>query len=174
MSQKMKNTKKKFPAGKKAENGKKSFGAGVKAGAVKAKPDAKGKAGSGKAKAAAQQKPSVPGEWLYMCTKELSVQEIKQSFGADCGYSIEVWEEAGVLEIGWAEKSSFDMEAAEIHPKDDITTAFAKEHDVKNVFLVTFQPEDYEEAKKIMKIICDACGGFFCGDTENFMPVFPE
>lgn len=140
MSQKMNNTKKKFPTGKKVE----------------------------------KKQPAVPGEWLYMCTKEISVQDMKQAFGTDCSYDIEVWEEAGVLEIGFGEKSSFDMEAAEIHPKDEITTAFAGEHGVKNVFLVTFKPEDYEEAKKIMKTICDTCGGFFCGDTENFTPVFPE
>lgn len=121
-----------------------------------------------------EKKPAIPGEWLYMCTKELNVQDIKMSFGADSSYDIEVWEEAGVLEIGWAEKNSFDMEAAEIHPKDEITAAFASEKGVKTVFLVTFKPEDYEEAKRIMKTICDACGGFFCGDTENFTPVYPE
>lgn len=150
MSQKIKNTKKKFPAGKK------NFKA------------------EAKAKTPAQPKPSVPGEWLYMCEKELSMQELKQSFGADSSYDIEVWEEAGVLEIGWGENCSFDMEKTEIHPKDEITAAYANERGVKSVFLVTFQPDTYEEAKKIMKIICDACGGFFCGDTENFLPVFPE
>ena len=172
MSQKIKNTKKKFQAGKQAKNEKKNLGAtGVKAGARKVKPDTKAKSGMRKAEPATQQKPDVPGEWLYMCPKELNVLEIRQSFGADSNYDIEVWDEAGVLEISMAEKSSFDMEATEIHSKDEITKAFANERGVKSVFLVTFQTEDYDEAEKIMQIICDACGGFFCGDTENFMPV---
>lgn len=123
---------------------------------------------------AKEKKPLVPGEWLYMSTKELNVQDIRRAFDTENGYDIELWEEAGVLEIGWGEKNSFDMEAAEIHPKDEITSAFANERKVKGVFLVTFKAEEYEEAKKIMRIICDACGGFFCGDTEDFIPVYPE
>ena len=168
MSQKTKNTKKKFPAGKN------NFKAGAKAKNQKLNSEAKGGFGAGKAKSPAQQKPSVPGEWLYMCEKELSMQELKQSFGADSSYDVEVWEEAGVLEIGWGEKCSFDMEKTEIHPKDEITAAYANERGVKSVFLATFSPEEYETSQKIMKTICDACGGFFCGDTENFLPVFPE
>lgn len=119
-------------------------------------------------------KPAVPGEWLYMSTEEQHVSDIRQAFAPDSSYDIEVWEEAGVLEIGWAEKSSFDMEETEVHPKDEITAAFVSERGVKTVFLVTFKPEDYEEAKKIMQTICEGCGGFFCGDTEDFTPVIEE
>ena len=30
----------------------------------------------------------------------------------------------------------------------------------------------YEEAKKVMRRIMDKTGGFFCGDTEDFTPMF--
>ncbi len=60
---------------------------------------------------------------------------------------MEIWEDAGVLEIGMSEGASVDIETAQIHPKDELTASFAAEHQVKTVFLVTFKPETYEEAK---------------------------
>ena len=88
------------------------------------------------------------------------------------GYELEIWEDAGVLEIGMSDGASVDIETAQIHPKDELTASFAAEHQVKTVFLVTFKPETYEEAKKVMRRIMDKTGGFFCGDTEDFTPMF--
>lgn len=85
---------------------------------------------------------------------------------------MEIWEDAGVLEIGMSDGASVDIETAQIHPKDELTASFAAEHQVKTVFLVTFKPETYEEAKKVMRRIMDKTGGFFCGDTEDFTPMF--
>ena len=45
-------------------------------------------------------------------------------------------------------------------------------HQVKTVFLVTFKLETYEEAKLVMRKIMEKTGGFFCGDTEDFTPMF--
>ena len=84
----------------------------------------------------------VPGDWLYMTPQE-----------------IEIWEDAGVLEIGMSDGASVDIETAQIHPKDELTASFAAEHQVKTVFLVTFKPETYEEAKKVMRRIMDKTGG---------------
>ena len=53
-----------------------------------------------------------------------------------------------------------------------VNTIQKAEHQVKTVFLVTFKPETYEEAKKVMRRIMDKTGGFFCGDTEDFTPMF--
>ena len=52
-----------------------------------------------------------------------------------------------------------------------VNTIQKAEHQVKTVFLVTFKPETYEEAKKVMRRIMDKTGGFFCGDTEDFTPM---
>lgn len=108
------------------------------------------------------------GDWLYFCPTEITVRELYEIFAGQ--ENVEIWEEAGVLEIPMDEKSSFDVETAEIHPKDEITQQFADEQSAKSVFLVTFMPEDYEKAELIMKQILDKFGGLFCGDTEDFMP----
>lgn len=108
------------------------------------------------------------GEWLYFCPEEITVRGLYEIFAER--EDVEIWEDAGVLEIPMDEKSSFDVEAAQIHPKDEITQHFAKECDAKSVFLITFMPEDYEKAEVIMKQILGKFGGLFCGDTEDFMP----
>lgn len=108
------------------------------------------------------------GEWLFFCPEEIGVRELYDVVAAD--YETEIWEDAGVLEIVIGEKSSFDVESAQIHPKDEITGQFAKEQGAKCVFLATFAPEDDKAAEKIMKQILGRFGGIFCGDTEDFMP----
>ena len=108
------------------------------------------------------------GDWLYFCPKEVTVRELYQIFSEQD--EVEIWEEAGVLEIPLDEKSSLDIETAQIHPKDEITRQFASEHGAEAVFLVTFMPEDYAKAEVIMKQILEKFGGIFCGDTEDFLP----
>ena len=63
------------------------------------------------------------GDWLYFCPQEITVREIYNVFPELEG--TEIWEEAGVLEIPMGEKSSFDVETTQIHPKDEITLEFA-------------------------------------------------
>ena len=110
----------------------------------------------------------ITGEWLYFCPLEVTVKTVCEIFNDTD--NVELWEEAGVLEISLGEKGSFDVETTQIHPKDEVTLQFAEELDAKSVFLVTFAPEDYESAVEIMKQILDKFGGIFCGDTEDFMP----
>lgn len=108
------------------------------------------------------------GEWLYFCPKEIDVRDF---YAAVCDrYETEIWEEAGVLEIMLGEKASFDVEHAKISPKDEITAAFAKEQNAECVFLISFAPDWYAEAQKLMKQILEEFGGIFCGDTQDFLP----
>ena len=71
-------------------------------------------------------------------------------------------------------ESSMDMEEGTIHPKDQVTAAFAEEHDCDRVYLVTFSAEEYEKVLPVMRHILQECGGIFCGDTEDFMPLLAE
>ncbi len=108
------------------------------------------------------------GDWLYFCPKKITVRDLQEALNAD--KNVEIWEDAGILEVMLGEKSSLDVETAQIHPKDEITQKFAEEQGAECVFLITFMPEDYEKAETIMKQILSSFGGVFCGDTEDFMP----
>ena len=115
----------------------------------------------------------VPGDWLYMTPQEIGVRQIYEAFEEQDGYELEIWEDAGVLEIGLSEGASVDIQTEQIDPKEEVTPSFAAEHQVHTGFLVTFKPETYEEAKLVMRKIMEKTCGFYCGDTEDITPMYP-
>lgn len=54
---------------------------------------------------------------------------------------------------------------------DEEGDAYLKENEIRTVAAVTIRPEDYEKAKTVMLYITEKLGGYFCGDTADFMPV---
>ena len=119
-----------------------------------------------------KKKADVPGEWLYFAPEAVDVRQIADVLDGTC--ELEIWQEAGVLEIMYGGESSMDMEEGTIHPKDQVTAAFAEEHDCDRVYLVTFSAEEYEKVLAVMRHILQECGGIFCGDTEDFKPILTE
>ena len=131
------------------------------------------KAGHGTlGKAASMKKADVPGEWLYFAPETVGVRQIADVLEGTC--EMEIWQEAGVLEIMYGGEASMDMEEGKIHPRDQVTAAFAEEHDCDRVYLVTFSAEEYEKVLPVMRHILQECGGIFCGDTEDFKPILTE
>ena len=148
--------------------------AGTAASKKKAGHDTPGKA-AGPANKAAQDKKTkadLPGEWLYLAPETVGVRQIADVLEGTC--EMEIWQEAGVLEIMYGGEASMDMEEGKIHPRDQVTAAFAEEHDCDRVYLVTFSAEEYEKVLPVMRHILQECGGIFCGDTEDFKPILAE
>lgn len=129
----------------------------------------KNKAKLNKIKAKKNTQPAVPAEWLYMTEREITVKDIAASFEAE--EMVEIWEEAGVAEVILSEKASMDMELTENDLGDEESNRFLQEHQVNTLFLVTIPPQEYETARASMLKIMEKNGGFFCGDTEDFMPM---
>lgn len=154
--------------GKKAGHGAPGKAASMK----KAGHGAPKKAAAPVNKAAQEKKADVPGEWLYFAPQTVGVRQIADALEETC--EMEIWQEAGVLEIMYSGESSMDMEEGTIHPKDQVTAAFAEKHGCDRVYLVTFSAEEYEKALSVMRRILQECGGIFCGDTEDFMPLLTE
>lgn len=117
-----------------------------------------------------EKQPKVTGEWLYLAAAGTTVRQIAEAVGTD--HETELWEDAGVLEILFEEKSSMDIEETKMRPGDEVMERFMEENGCAALFLVTFLPEEYARAKVLMKQIIDRCGGLFCGDTEDFTPLF--
>ena len=63
-----------------------------------------------------------------MTPQEIGVRQIYEAFGEQDGYELEIWEDAGVLEIGMSEGASVDIETAQIHPKRRGYGFFCKEN----------------------------------------------
>lgn len=119
----------------------------------------------------AESTPKMPGEWLYMNSQVITVCDIKEALKGDTDISIEIWEEAGVLEIEIPEQKSIDFEQTGLDFGDECSNAYLKEHDVKSLFFVTLDAANYVNVHKILQKIVGKLGGFFCGDTEDFSPV---
>ena len=68
----------------------------------------------------------VPGEWLYLAPETVGVRQIADVLEGTC--EMEIWQEAGVLEIMYGGEASMDMEEGKIHPRDQVTAAFALPH----------------------------------------------
>lgn len=112
----------------------------------------------------------VPSDWFYMSDQEMTAAVLKEAL-ADTSYQVEYWEDAQVLEIALREGGCLDVEVMEPRLGEKDADAFLDEHQVKFLCYVTFQPEDYGDARSVMEYICGRLGGFFCGDTEDFTPV---
>ena len=87
-------------------------------------------------KAASMKKADVPGEWLYLAPETVGVRQIADVLEGTC--EMEIWQEAGVLEIMYGGEASMDMEEGKIHPRDQVTAVFAEEHGCNRVYQVTF------------------------------------
>lgn len=111
----------------------------------------------------------IPGEWLYLAPEGVTAAQIAGSLG--CEYDIELWEEAGVVEITFGDRKSVDLEHVTVQPKDELTRNYVAENGCKEVFLVTFDASEFASVKSIMQQILAQCRGLFCGDTEDFEPV---
>lgn len=129
----------------------------------------KSKAKLNKIKNANTVKRDLPPGWIIMSRNEITVADIKDIVGDD--YDIEIWTEVGVLEIAIGEKSSVDIEAFDADPRDEYSCDYIAKNGIKELFYVSFKPEDYDAAEKIMKKIAAGIDGFVCGDTDDFTPV---
>ena len=117
---------------------------------------------------------NIPKEWFYMNNKEITVRNIKEILDSIDNISIEIWDEAAVIEIQVGESGTLEMEGTESNLGDPYSNDFLKRNNVASLYYVTIDADHYVEMKKIMEKIINTVGGFFCADTDNFMPVVGE
>jgi len=113
--------------------------------------------------------PKLPNGWILMVPGKVTVSDLRTAFDAD--QDIEVWPEAGIMEIVMSEKSSIDIETLPLSDfADEYSRNFLETNRIQSIFYVNFRAEDYELAKKFLKQLSEKTGGFVCGDTEDFQP----
>ncbi|MGN0342581.1 MAG: hypothetical protein ACI4DO_07290 [Roseburia sp.] len=115
--------------------------------------------------------PQKPREWLYLCPVELSAEKLAEALEGAEKLSIQVWKEAGVMEIELPEAKSIDFESGDVDLKDEYSNTFLAEQGTKSLFYVTLDPENYSQVEQILRLILEKKGGLFCGDTDDFSPV---
>ena len=123
---------------------------------------------NGKPKNGGKSQSNVITDWSYMNPKEISVVDIKEVLKDD--FELEVWKEAGVLEVE-IEEASLDFEISNrLSFKDEIADTYVKDNDIHVMFYVSFKSEIETKAHEVMKKIATDLGGEFLADTEDLMP----
>lgn len=110
-------------------------------------------------------------EWLYLAKGEITLRKMFERLDED-GFEIEIWEDAGVLEIILPCGESLDMEEKSLDEKDELLSQLLKKEDAEKVFMVTLGKGKQEEYQKIMKHIILHLGGIFCVDNESLNPIY--
>lgn len=110
----------------------------------------------------------LPQGWFLMSRIETTVEEIRKGLPQDA--DIEVWSEAGVMEIVIGEKSSIDVEMLDLDMRDEFSNNYIASNGVKSLFYLSFRPDDYDLAKPVLKQLSEAADAFICGDSEDFTP----
>ena len=116
--------------------------------------------------------PSVnwPKEWLYLNEKEITPEDFLKVFPEGGPLELQVWKEAGVIEVELPCGKSIDMEWGEPDLGEETGNAFLEGKNTKALYYVTVVPESFEETRTAMKTITEMLGGGFFGDNKDFQP----
>lgn len=115
--------------------------------------------------------PAVVKYWFYMADKKVDVEDVKAALADMPELEVQLWKEAGVIEVEVPEHRSMDIEAIPMDLHDEYSNVFLKENGVESLFQVTIDTENAVFMQQIMHHITDKLGGMFCGDTPDFSPV---
>ena len=106
--------------------------------------------------------------WYYMSDKEITVRTIKDALDGE-GYDLEIWDAAGVLEVGFS-TGSLDIESQDLDMRDEYSNEFIAANHIKSLFYASFRAEEVTVSMEAMKQIIAKLGGFFVADTVDFEP----
>ncbi len=89
-----------------------------------------------------------PLEWLYIAEDRNSMRDLYALLDHAEEFTVEYWEEAGVLEVSREAGGGLDLERSE----------------EENVYWVTLSPRDYSGSVAAMEKMKELCGGNFLMD----------
>ncbi len=121
-------------------------------------------------KAKTKETPKISEEWLYLAKGEGALRRLYECLRGEDRWKAELWEDAGVLEIGLPDGGSMDLELLEEEAFDETLLDFQREQGADQVFAATFMQENQKKARQVMETLVLQAGGVFCRDSEEFLP----
>lgn len=109
---------------------------------------------------------------FYMTPSEVCAKDIAESFQAEKGLVIELWEAMNVLELVLSNQNSIDFEPVEASFRDPSDASFIENRHIKTIFGITLCDTDLTLAIPYFEQIVDKFGGFVCTDSDNFNPIY--
>ena len=109
---------------------------------------------------------------FYMTPSEVCAKDMSESFQADKGLVIELWEAMNVLELELSNQNSIYFEPVEASFRDPSDASFIKNRNIKTIFGITVCDNDLTSAIPYFEQLVDRFGGFVCTDSDNFNPFY--
>ncbi|BBF44301.1 hypothetical protein lbkm_2990 [Lachnospiraceae bacterium KM106-2] len=111
-------------------------------------------------------------ELLYMTPSEIGVKEMKELLETKEKVEINTWPAIEIMELTMPSGKTADFETMTDyidHPED---LAYMQSKNVKTVYAITVEEEDFEELKPYVKALIEKYEGFLCSDSEDFQPEY--
>ena len=110
-------------------------------------------------------------EYYYMTPEQTDAKELTTLIKAVDEEKIDVWPELNLMEVVLDRDSLIFQDGRECFV-DPFDLEFLEERKIQSIYVVSYEESDALKAKKVIKEILEAKGGFICSDTEDFEPMY--
>lgn len=108
---------------------------------------------------------------IYMSPNELNARTINDYFMETGKVEVDLWDKLNILQLELPNKNTVEFEPLEPFTEDS-DLEFLKIREVKTIFALTIEEEDFNEYQELLKGLLEKLGGFICTDTDDFMPIY--
>ena len=112
-------------------------------------------------------------EYYYKTPEQTDAKELTTLIKAVDEEKIDVWPELNLMEVVLDRDSLIFQDGRECFV-DPLDLEFLDEHKIKSIYVVSYEESDTVKARKVIKEILEAKGGFLCSDTEDFEPIYTK
>lgn len=110
-------------------------------------------------------------EFYYMTLEKTDAKELTRFITSVDEEKVDVWPELNLMEVVLDSDSLIFQDGRECFV-DPLDLEFIEERKIQSIYVVSYEEGDDQKARRVIKEILDAKGGFLCSDTEDFEPMF--
>ena len=112
-------------------------------------------------------------EFYYMTPEQTDAKQLTTVIKSVDEEKLDVWPELNLMEVVLDSDSLIFQDGRECFI-DPLDLEFIEERKIQSIYVVSYEEGDSEKARRVIKEIMEAKGGFLCSDTETFEPIFTE
>lgn len=112
-------------------------------------------------------------EFYYMTPEQTDAKQLTTVIKSVDEEKVDVWPELNLMEVVLDSDSLIFQDGRECFI-DPLDLEFIEERKIQSIYVVSYEEGDSEKARRVIKEIMEARGGFLCSDTETFEPIFTE
>ncbi|MCI6019298.1 MAG: hypothetical protein MRZ59_10690 [Clostridiales bacterium] len=124
-----------------------------------------------KGKAVAKAKKKTILEYYYMIPEKTDAKALSLMIETVPEEKIEVWPQLNLMEVVMTADSLIFQDAWECF-EDPLDLEYIQGHHIETIYQISYDSEDAELVKKVMKELMTKKGGLICSDTDDFEPTF--